>query len=76
MKNNLFYKIEMDKGKLNIYLFKPSFEDTLYGKYGNDDNPSCISPFTIRNDLNRVVLADSTEPYLDDLKWFIMGLFR
>ena len=77
MKDNTFYRSEMDNGKWHVYLFKPSWDHNTYGKWGKTDNASHINSIHNRGIFKRAEEISGDEEFLDNLKWYaIKELFK
>lgn len=77
MKDNTFYKSEMDDGEWNVYIFNPSWTHEYFGKWGSEDNAGYINDYHHKDIFKRAVEIDGNEKHLSNLKQFaIKELFN
>lgn len=77
MKDNTFYKSEMDNGEWYIYIFNPSWTHEFFGKFGKGDDAGYINDYHHKDVFQRAVEIEGKEPFLSNLKQFaITELFN
>lgn len=72
MKDNTFYRSAMDGGEWYIYLFQPSWDHNTYGKFGKTDDAGYINSLHHKDVFERAEEISGKEPFLDNLKQFII----
>lgn len=72
MKNNIFYRSEMDNGEWHVYIFNPSWTHEFMGKWGSTDAARYINDYHHKEIFERAMEIDGKESVLNDLKQFII----
>jgi len=72
MKDNTFYRSEMDDGEWYVYIFNPSWTHEFMGKWGNTDYAGYINDYHHKAIFDSVEEIDGKESFLDNLKQFII----